>query len=196
MNLISLHIIQTVLINDMRNDEELIKVRDTNYNYTEQSIAEASDPEYGIESELYMSNMVSTHNITYKDGFATTYRYLAINLDQLSENLKGQNYDEYLRLLIKNILTLGPPKNNIFTCTSLPSFVNIMVYEGQPCTFESAFEEAIEASKEGFEKPSIEALKKERDEFISSGFYNIKLNIDWESGNANDIINQVIEASK
>jgi hypothetical protein len=195
MNLISLHIIQTVLINDMRNDEELIKVRDTNY--TEQSIAEASDPDSDIESELYMSNMVSTHNITYKDGFATTYRYLAINLDQLSENLKGQNYDEYLRLLIKNILTLGPPKNNIFTCTSHPSFFNIMVYEGQPCTFESAFEEAIKPSKEGFSKPSIEALKKERDKFISSGFYNIKLNIDWEvDSNVNDIITQVIEASK
>lgn len=89
---------------------------------------------------------------------STLYRYANINCSELSKNCKEQT-PEIVCAFVKAFITSMPTgKQNSFANRTLPAGVYIAVRTDRPVSMAPAFEEPIEQSTEGFEKPSMNRL--------------------------------------
>lgn len=181
----------------------------------------AGNTELNIASAIRMNHPMSTHAITREVDYftavdqldpnggsahintfefttSTLYRYVGINLDQLARNMQGNDYKEYLRILIKTFVMAFPSgKCNSMNATTRPSYVGFTLAKGSPHQLCDAFEQAIPATDEGFVAPSIRKLKEYRKNDELSGMDEIILSTEWEKNkgiNINDVINSVITA--
>ena len=99
---------------------------------------------------------------TLEFNSATYYRYAAVNLDMLDENLPTVDADEKKSILdafIRANLTAVPgARKNSMNGATLPVYVSGVVKEGQPLQLVNAFEAPV-ASKKGIVEESIELMK-------------------------------------
>lgn len=181
----------------------------------------ADNPELNVPSAIFMNHPMSTHAITREvdyftavdqlnpnggaghiDTFeftrSTLYRYVGIDLDQLKKNMHGNDYKEYLRILLKTFIMAFPSgKSNSYFATTHPSYVSFTVAKGMPYQLSDAFEQAIPATEEGFLAPSIRKLKEYRKNDELLGLNEIILSTEWEKDkgiNLNNVIDSVINA--
>lgn len=166
----------------------------------------ASNPELNVYGAMKVSHAISTHAIELEDDYftavdqlesvgaghighttftsSTMYRYYAIDLDLLKSNLNGVDIKPYIELILKSIITSFPKgKENSFVAYTRPSYINIILKNGQPYQFVNAFESPIESDGEGYIKPSIEAYKKFKNSEISVGFDKILLDMEIDQNN-------------
>lgn len=167
----------------------------------------ASNPDLNVYGALKVSHAISTHAIELEDDYftavdqlesvgaghighttftsSTMYRYYAIDLDQLKTNLGNVDIKPYVELILKAIITAFPKgKENSFAAYTRPSYVNLILKNGQPYQFVNAFESPIEADGEGYIKPSIEAYKNFKNSELSIGFDKIILDRDIDQNNS------------
>lgn len=181
----------------------------------------ASNPELNTNGVIRMNHPMSTHAITREVDYftavdqldpnggaahintfefttSTLYRYVGIDLDQLAKNMQGNDYKDYLRVLLKTFVMAFPNgKSNSMNATTRPSYVGFTVGKGMPHQLCDAFEQAIPATEEGFLAPSIRKLKEYRTNDELSGMDEIILSIEWEKDkgiNINTVIDSVINA--
>lgn len=181
----------------------------------------ADNPDLNTNGVIRMNHPMSTHAITREvdyftavdqlnpnggaghiDTFefttSTLYRYVGIDLDQLAKNMQGNDYKEYLRVLLKTFVMAFPNgKSNSMNATTRPSYVGFTVAKGMPHQLCDAFEQAIPATDEGFLAPSIRKLKEYRKNDELSGMDEIILSTEWEKDkgiNINTVIDAVINA--
>lgn len=131
---------------------------------------------------------------------STVYRYIVIDLDQLKTNVKGEDFSEYLHVLLKTcVLAFPGGKTNTMNATTRPAYIGFTVANGIPCQHCNAFEKAIEPSSDGFEAPSIQKLKEYRTAEANSGFDDIILMTEWEHKNGtniNSVLDSVVSAAR
>lgn len=181
----------------------------------------ADNPELNTNGVIRMNHPMSTHAITREVDYftavdqlnpmggaghidtaefttSTLYRYVGIDLDQMKKNMQGNDYKEYLRILLKTFVVAFPSgKSNPMNSTTRPSYVGFTVGKGMPHQLCDAFEQAIPATDEGFVAPSIRKLKEYRKNDELSGMDEIILSTEWEKDkgiNINTVIDSVINA--
>lgn len=90
---------------------------------------------------------------------STFYRYAAINVDQLLENLGSEDAArQALQAFIRSFVEAMPTgKINTFAHGTRPSALLVTVAEGQPTSFVGAFEDPIRPEA-GYVKPAVAAL--------------------------------------
>lgn len=166
----------------------------------------ASNPELNVYGALKMSHAISTHAVELEDDYftavdqldsvgaghighntftsSTMYRYFAIDLDLLKTNL-GDDVKPYIQMIIKAIITAFPKgKENSFAAYTRPSFINLILKNGQPYQYVNAFESPIEADGEGYIKPSIEAYKTFKHSELSIGLDDVILDLEIDQNNS------------
>ncbi len=97
---------------------------------------------------------------------ATYYRYVAINLDLLTDNkhlgaLEEDERNDIIRAFIRSALTSTPgARKNSMNAATLPHEVlGIRKTSGQPLQLINAFEEPVPGKGKGFAKNSLEEMK-------------------------------------
>ena len=97
---------------------------------------------------------------TVEFNSATIYRYATVGVEQLLENLGGDQQattdgiEEFIRAFV---LSMPTGHKTSFAPRTRPGFVGVIVREDQPVNFVSAFEQPI-MSKTGMFDPSLEQL--------------------------------------
>lgn len=163
----------------------------------------ADTPKGNIEAASLFAHALSTHAVNNEIDFFTAvddlsqeqgsahmgmtefnsavyYRYAALNLDLLKSNLDNIT-KENLAFVIKTfcesvVLAVPHARETTMNAATLPSYIKIVCREkGSPVQAVNAFEQAV-SSKEGFLKPSIEALEKHWSEMCD--FFGIKADLD------------------
>lgn len=161
----------------------------------------AANQDLNIYGAVKVSHAISTHSISLEDDYftavddfetlgnashighnsylsSTLYRYVAIDIDKLKENLPGTDIKEFIPVVLEKIYTSFPTgKENSFAAYTLPEYVNVILKNGQPYQHVNAFESAIQADDSGYIKPSIEEYIKHKTE-KSSEFDTIILDND------------------
>lgn len=100
---------------------------------------------------------------------STLYRYAAINVDQLRENLgseaaTGRAIEAFLRSFV---VSMPSGKQTTFANGTRPDVVLVTVATGQPTSLVGAFEAPVRAA-EGYLTPSVERLVTYADEVFST----------------------------
>jgi len=152
----------------------------------------ANDPTLNVDGAAMFSHALSTHRADNEIDFfsavddrkgeaedagagmigtlefnsATYYRYVAINLDQLSAPTHLGGLDEaerkaVLRAFIRAVLTATPgARKNSMNAATLPHEVlGIRKPSGHPLQLINAFEKPVRANGSGFSENSLEAMK-------------------------------------
>ena len=95
---------------------------------------------------------------------AVYYRYTAVNVDLLRENLPGFSNEELLAVLDtfirSSVISVPVARKNSYNGHTIPSYVLGIVRRGHPINLANAFEKPISAKNgSGIIEPSIKALK-------------------------------------
>lgn len=164
----------------------------------------ASNPDLNVYGALKTSHAISTHTVELEDDYftavdeldncgsghighstftsSTMYRYYAIDLEQLKKNLNVDDVSEYIDIILKSIILAFPTgKENSFAAYTRPSFVNVIVKNGQPYQFVNAFEKPVCAEGNGYIEPSINAYKEFKKNEMSFGFDEVFLDVEMDS---------------
>lgn len=178
----------------------------------------ASAQTLNVYGAVKMNHALSTHGIEMEDDYftavdqlnpngaghlgnssytsSTMYRYVCIDVEQLKRNL-GEHGDvnATIKTFIKAAITAFPKgKENVMAAYSRPSYVNVVVKNGQPFTFAGAFENPVKSSNSGYEVSSREAMEAFRDAEYSKGWDDILLNTELKSvGDIDVVINAIGE---
>jgi CRISPR system Cascade subunit CasC len=144
----------------------------------------ASNPALNVNQALNSNQATSTHSIeTETDYFtsiddlqvdpgaghlgnsafasSTLYRYFSIDLDQLKKNL-GSSPVAAVPMILKSIATAFPSgKQTSMNAITRPSYVRVMLRNGQPQQFCNAFENPVMSDDNGFMTPSIARIEAE-----------------------------------
>lgn len=147
----------------------------------------ASSPDLNVDAAVQVAHAISTHQVDPQGDFytavddekrgpdddagagmmgtiefasATLYRYAAISLDQLQENLGDAEVTaEAVAAFTQAFLTSMPSgKQNSMAADTLPSAVLIMLRDTRPVSLVGAFERPIRRSEDGFLAPSVKAM--------------------------------------
>lgn len=134
-----------------------------------------------IEAAASFSHAISTHKITNEVEFftamddqqeeigsahmgslefnsATYYRYVCLDLGQLWQTLKGQNFGDALEVFTKALFLAVPPARQTTQSGASPwEFAKIFIRKGQ--RLQVPFETAVKSKNQGFLESSIEQLK-------------------------------------
>ncbi len=186
----------------------------------------ADDRELSIEGAAMFSHALSTHAVTSELDFFTAvddekknaddagagqlgtieynsacyYRYIGVNVDLLKESkmFDQAQLQEVLKIFLTACIKANPAarKNSMFAQT-LPSYVFALRRNGQPLSLANAFEKAVVASKDGYVKPSIEALRKEWADLQKAFSVKADVAVEIEKGNPetqslDDLVNALI----
>ncbi|MHB1321390.1 MAG: type I-E CRISPR-associated protein Cas7/Cse4/CasC [Acidithiobacillus ferrivorans] len=140
----------------------------------------AQAAELNIEAAAAFSHAISTHKVSNEVEFftalddlavdpgaahmgslefnsATYYRYVSLDLGQLSQTLAGQNVPEAVESFTKALFMAVPAARQATHSGASPwAFAKVLVRKGQ--RLQVPFETAIKAKDGGFLQPSIEAL--------------------------------------
>lgn len=146
----------------------------------------ASSPDLTVDAAVQVAHAISTHAVDPQGDFytavddakphdddsgagmmgtiefasATLYRYAAIALDQLLENLgDGQVAAETAAEFVRGFaLSIPSGKKNSFAADTLPSLVLVTVRDGRPVNLVGAFEKPVRTSDEGYVAASTQRL--------------------------------------
>lgn len=134
-----------------------------------------------VEAAACFSHSISTHAVSNEIDFftalddlkadpgaghigslefnsATYYRYVSLDLGQLWQTLRGQNFSNAVIAFIKALFIAVPnARQTTMSGASFWDFAKIFIRKGQ--RLQVPFETAIKAEKGGFLQPSINALK-------------------------------------
>lgn len=141
----------------------------------------AQAAEMNVEAAASFAHAVSTHKVTNEVEFftalddytqeagsahmgslefnsATYYRYISLDLGQLSDNLLGQDMLEAIEQFTKALFVAVPVARQTTQSGASPwDYAKVFVRKGQ--RLQAPFETAVKPKDGGFSKPSIEALK-------------------------------------
>jgi CRISPR system Cascade subunit CasC len=146
----------------------------------------ADNPELNVEGSAQVAHAISTHEIvpefdyftamddlqpkdnagaamlgTVEYNSATLYRYANLNLNELNENLGGENAIAGAIQFVKSfVMSMPSGKQNTFANKTLPSYVLVTVRTDTPVNLVSAFETPI-SSNNGYVAKSIKCLEDE-----------------------------------
>ena len=160
----------------------------------------ASNTDMNVYGAVKMSHAISTHTIELDDDYFSAvdqldvngaghighntfvssclYRYIAIDLDQLNKNLYGSGMANSIDLILNTIYTAFPKgKENSFAAYTRPSFMNVVLKNGQPYQYVNAFEIPVESTN-GYIQESISKLKEFKKNELSIGIDNILLDVE------------------
>lgn len=100
---------------------------------------------------------------------STLYRYAAINVDQLSENLgSAEATNRAIEAFLHSfVVSIPSGKQTTFANGTRPDVVLVTVGQGQPTSLVGAFEAPVKA-KEGYMAPAVERLAKHADDVFST----------------------------
>lgn len=146
----------------------------------------ASSPDLNVDAAVQVAHAISTHAVDPQGDFytavddakphdddsgagmmgtiefasATLYRYAAIALDQLLENLgdgqvAAETATEFVRAFA---LSMPSGKKNSFAADTLPSLVLVTVRDGRPVNLVGGFEKPVPASDGGYVGASVRRL--------------------------------------
>lgn len=162
----------------------------------------ADNPILNVYGAVKMSHAISTHEIYQEDDYftaidqldtngaghvanqsftsSTMYRYIAIDVDQLEKNLQGESVEDVLKIALKEFVLAFPKgKENSMMAMTRPDFINFVVRNNKnACNMSNAFEKAVVSSENGFSKPSIDALKKYRDNMFEMYADEVLVNVE------------------
>lgn len=95
---------------------------------------------------------------TIEYNSATLYRYAAVNLDHLAENLGSADEAKEAALLFLKAFTKSLPtgRQNTFAAHTLPAAIHVVVRDNQPLSLVGAFEKPIQGT--GVEEKAIKAM--------------------------------------
>jgi CRISPR system Cascade subunit CasC len=135
---------------------------------------------------------------TLEFNSATYYRYAAVNLDMLDENLPTVDADEKKSILdafIRANLTAVPgARKNSMNGATLPVFVSGIVKEGQPLQLVNAFESPV-ASKKGIVEESVERLKAHREQLKATWNLTHSAEVDLPDVDLNKFCKTLLDAA-
>ncbi len=96
---------------------------------------------------------------TIEFNASTLYRYAAVNVDQLQENLGNQAATQRALAEFTNSFIASMPsgKQNTFANGTRPEVILVTIGSGQPVNLAGAFEEAVRPGP-GYLKPGVKRL--------------------------------------
>lgn len=147
----------------------------------------ASAPQLNVDAAVQVAHAISTHSVEPQSDFytavddhrvsdeedkgagmvgtidfasATLYRYAAVALETLRENIGSDPLTaEAAAAFVRAFLTSMPSgKKNSMAADTLPELALVMVRQGRPISLVGAFEEPIRSSDQGYARPSVTAL--------------------------------------
>lgn len=188
----------------------------------------AQSPDLNLEGAAVFSHAISTHKVSNEIDFftalddakpieeadsgsshmgtlefnsATYYRYIALDIGQLVENLGGDEHlDTAISAFIKALFVAVPIARQKTQAGSSPwDFAKVYIRRGQ--RLQASFDEPVKAKGEGYSKPSIEALTDflEKKEKLSGSLFGKVGDFSWgldESFSIDDLIDAVNDTVK
>ena len=143
----------------------------------------------------------SSHMGTTEFNSATYYRYIAVDMGQLVENLGGDEHlEEALNAFIKALYVAVPyARQRTQAGSTAWDYARVYIRKGQ--RLQASFDQPVKAKDEGFAKPSIEALKSylEAKEKLSGSLFGKIADFSWgldTSFSIDDLIDGVVKAAK
>lgn len=144
----------------------------------------ASDPSLSYDAAAQVAHSISTHAVqtefdyftavddrapednvgaghlgTVEFNSSTLYRYAAVNVLELAQQLGAEQAVEAVRGFAEAMICSMPTgRQNPFANRTLPYAVYVTVRHDQPVNLCGAFEKAVPASPNGYEEPSAERL--------------------------------------
>lgn len=138
----------------------------------------AANQDLNVYGAVKVSHAISTHSVMLEDDYFTAvddlntlgaghighnsylssvlYRYVAIDIDQLKENLPDVDIKTFIPVIMEKVYTSFPTgKENSFAAYTLPEYVNVILKNGQPYQHVNAFESGVSSDDGGFIKASI-----------------------------------------
>ena len=154
----------------------------------------ASDPSLSYDAAAQVAHSISTHAVqtefdyftavddrtpednvgaghlgTVEFNSSTLYRYAAVNVLELAQQLGAEQAVEAVRGFAEAMICSMPTgKQNSFANRTLPYAVYVAVRHDQPVNLCGAFEKAVPASPDGYEEPSAKCLCDYADELYHS----------------------------
>ena len=177
----------------------------------------AKAQEMNVEAAASFAHAISTHKVSNEVEFftalddlqvepgsahmgslefnsATYYRYISLDLGQLSQFLKAEDMKKAIAAFVNALYVAVPSARQTTQSGASPwEFARIMVRKGQ--RLQVPFETAVKAKDGGFSQPSIEALKSYIDKKakLSGSLFGMLGSYDWgEDENFN--IDQLIKS--
>jgi len=142
----------------------------------------------------------SSHMGVIEFNAATYYRYVALDIGQLVENLGGDEHlGKALEAFIKALYVAVPYARQRTQAGAMPwDFARVYVRKGQ--RLQASFENPVKARGEGFSKPSQEALVSflEEKEALSGSLFGKIAEYTWgldKNLSIDDLINEVVTAT-
>jgi CRISPR system Cascade subunit CasC len=159
----------------------------------------ADRKDLNIDAAAQVAHALSTHRVDRESDFFTAvddwtldteadagmlgtvefnsscqYRYGVVNVQQLTDNLGGDQVlakRGLLAFLRASVLAIPTGRQNTFAAHNLPSFVGIAIHNGQPISLANAYEQPVWAgeNKGGLTAASVQKLQKHAD-VLSSAF--------------------------
>ncbi len=188
----------------------------------------AQSPDLNLEGAAVFSHAISTHKVSNEIDFftalddakpvddvdsgsshmgtlefnsATYYRYIALDIGQLVENLGGDEHlDTAIAAFIKALYVAVPiARQKTQSGSSSWDFAKVYIRKGQ--RLQASFDEPVRAKGEGYAKPSIDALTSflEKKEKLSGSLFGKISDFSWgldDSFSIDDLITAVIESVK
>lgn len=181
----------------------------------------AQAAELNIEAATAFSHAISTHRVANEVEFftalddeqkepgsahmgslefnsATYYRYISLDLGQLSSNLAGLGIEEAASAFTKALFTAVPTARQATQSGACPwAYAQILVRRGQ--RLQASFETAVKAQDGGFLEPSKRELKVwiARQEKLCGSLYGKVASIEYgedENISIDNIISKMLEA--
>ena len=143
----------------------------------------ASNPELNTDASCQVAHAISTHTVhneydyftavddcspadnagaahldTVEFNSATLYRYATVCVSDLAATLNGDAAQAVRDFADAFITSMPTGKQNTFANRTLPDFVYVTVREDQPVNLAGAFEQPVEAGREGYMQRSVQAL--------------------------------------
>lgn len=103
-------------------------------------------------------NAGAAHLDTVEFNSATLYRYATVCVSDLAATLNGDAAQAVRDFADAFITSMPTGKQNTFANRTLPDFVYVTVREDQPVNLAGAFEQPVEAGREGYMQRSVQAL--------------------------------------
>ena len=162
--------------------------------------------EMNVEAASSFSNAISTHKVTNDLDFftalddlqvagdeqgsshmgtnefnsATYYRYVSLDLGELSKGLDGENLDKAIEAFTKALFVAVPSARQTTQSGASPwEFARVLVRKGQ--RLQVPFETAVKAKDGGFLQPSIDEMTSylDKKEKLSGSLYGKIDGFDW-----------------
>jgi len=188
----------------------------------------AQSPDLNIEGSSVFSHAISTHRVTNEIDFftalddvksvsdsdsgsshmgslefnaATYYRYIALDIGQLVENLGGDEHIQTALEAFTKALYIAVPIARQKTQAGFSPWDYAKVYVRKGQRLQASFDEPVKAKGEGYCKPSIEALTAflEKKEKLSGSLFGKLGDFTWgldEQFSIDDLIEGVADIVK